>query len=101
MVQIEKTLRSHVRMNNANDEARNYAISAEVQVGENKNVKGIDGGAVLKDISAVATFSKYDDNLSVSYVGLGLEEQNEVNAAINGFIGEVMAKVNEGLTINI
>lgn len=101
MVQIEKAVRSHVRMNNANDEARNYAISAEVQVGESKNVTSIVDGAVLKDISAVATFSKYGENLSVSYVGLGVEEQNEVNVAINGFISEVMAKVNEGLTINI
>lgn len=101
MVQFEKTLRTAVRMNNANDTLRSYDISAEVQTNEVKNITGISSGAVLRDVSAVATFAMYGNELSVQYIGLEAEEQNVVNNAINNFISEVRDAILSATSISL
>lgn len=97
MIQVEKRIRTTVRMNNENDVNRAYAISAEVEYHfENENLN-IHSGAVLDGDSALATFSKYGSELNVQYINLTEEQQMAVLAAINGFINEVKASV----TVNL
>jgi hypothetical protein len=97
MVQLERRIRTTVRMNNENDVNRAFDISAEVEYHfENENLN-IHSGAVLDGDSALATFSKYGSELNVQYIGLTEEQQMAVLAAINDFISEVKASV----TINL
>lgn len=97
MVQLERRIRTTVRMNNENDVNRAYAISAEVEYHfENENLN-IHSGAVLDEDSALATFSKYGSELNVQYIGLTEEQQMAVLSSINGFINEVK----ESVTINL
>lgn len=93
MVQLEKKIRTTVRMNNENDANRAYAISAEVEYHfENENLN-IHSGAVLDGDSALATFSKYGSELNVQYINLTEEQQMAVLSAINDFINEVKESV--------
>lgn len=93
MIQVEKRIRTTVRMNNENDVNRAYAISAEVEYHfENENLN-IHSGAVLDGDSALATFSKYGTDLNVQYINLTEEQQMAVLSAINDFINEVKALV--------
>lgn len=97
MVQLERRIRTTVRMNNENDVNRAYAISAEVEYHfENENLN-IHSGAVLDGDSALATFSKYGSELNVQYIDLTEEQQMAVLSSINGFINEVK----ESVTINL
>lgn len=97
MVQLEKRIRTTVRINNENDVNRVYAISAEVEYHfENENLN-IHSGAVLDSDSVLATFSKYGSELNVQYINLTEEQQMAVLSAINDFISEVKASV----TINL
>lgn len=97
MVQLEKRIRTTVRMNNENDVNRAYTISAEVEYHfENENLN-IHSGAVLDGDSALATFSKYLQELNVQYINLTEEQQMTVLSAINDFISEVKASV----TVNL
>lgn len=97
MVQLERRIRTTVRMNNENDVNRAYAISAEVEYHfENENLN-IHSGAVLNGDSALATFSKYGSELNVQYINLTEEQQMAVLSAINDFINEVK----ESVTINL
>jgi hypothetical protein len=97
MVQLEKKIRTTVRVNNENDLNRTYAISAEVEYHfENENLN-IHSGAVLNGNSALATFSKYLQELNVQYINLTEEQQMAVLSAINDFINEVKASV----TVNL
>lgn len=89
MIQLEKTLR--VRINNLNDEARSFDISADVEINTETKTARIYSGNVSKDEKTAATFSKYEDSLNVNYYDL--EAQCDVNDAINGFITEVEEKV--------
>lgn len=85
---------ANVRMDNSVDTERVYNISANVNVAAT-NVSNMDG--VLRENNDVAevlaTFSSYDETLSVNYQNITLEEQQAVNAAINAFIEDVKAKV--------
>ena len=97
MAQLEKRIRTTVRMNNENDANRAYAISAEVEYHfENENLN-IHSGDVLDGDSALATFSKYGSELNVQYINLTEEQQMAVLSAINGFINEVK----EAVTVNL
>jgi hypothetical protein len=97
MVQLEKKIRTTVRMNNENDLNRTYAISAEVEYHfENENLN-IHSGAVLNGNSALATFSKYLQELNVQYIDLTEEQQMAILSAINDFINEVK----ESVTVNL
>lgn len=97
MIQLEKKIRTTVRMNNENDVNRAYAISAEVEYHfENENLN-IHSGAVLDGDSALATFSKYGSELNVQYIDLTEEQQMAVLSAINDFISEVK----ESVTVNL
>ncbi|MBR5492385.1 MAG: hypothetical protein IKV77_04545 [Alistipes sp.] len=97
MIQLEKRIRTTVRMNNENDVNRTYNISAEVEYHfENENLN-IHSGAVLDGDSALATFSKYLQELNVQYINLTEEQQMAVLSAINDFINEVK----ESVTINL
>ena len=97
MVQLERRIRTTVRMNNENDVNRAYAISAEVEYHfENENLN-IHSGAVLDGDSVLATFSKYGSELNVQYINLTEEQQMAVLSAINDFISEVKASV----TVNL
>lgn len=88
MVQLERRIRTTVRMNNENDVNRTFDISAEVEYHfENENLN-IHSGAVLDGDSALATFSKYLQELNVQYINLTEEQQMAVLSAINGFIDE-------------
>ena len=103
MAQIEKTVRASVRMNNNDDTMRKYDISAEVAIenGEEQSVARISAGTVKSEGNAIATFYDEFGSRSVSYIGLTLDEQNEVNVAIDAFINEVKAMGAEPATINM
>lgn len=88
MIQLEKKIRTTVRMNNENDVNRAFDISAEVEYHfENENLN-VHSGAVLNGDSALATFSKYLQELNVQYIDLTEEQQMAILSAINGFIDE-------------
>lgn len=103
MANIEKTLRASVRMSNADDALRKYDISAEVAIenGEEQSVTRISTGIVKVEEAMIATF--YDERTSraVSYYGLAIEAQNEVNNAINAFIEEVKTMGAQPATIEM
>ena len=103
MANIEKTLRASVRMSNADDALRKYDISAEVAIenGEEQSVTRISAGVVKVEEAMIATFYDESTSRSVSYYGLAVEAQNEVNNAINAFVEEVKAKVAEPATISL
>lgn len=88
MIQLEKKIRTTVRMNNENDANRAYAISAEVEYHFENKCLNIHSGAVLDGDSALATFSKYLQELNVQYIALTEEQQMAILSAINGFIDE-------------
>lgn len=93
MVQLEKRIRTTVRMNNDNDANRAYAISAEVEYHFDNENLNIHSGAVLDGDSALATFSKYGTDLNVQYINLTEEQQMAMLSSINDFINEVKASV--------
>lgn len=97
MIQVERRIRTTVRMNNENDENRAYAISAEAEYHFDNENLNIHSGAVLDEDSALATFSKYGSELNVQYIDLTEEQQMTVLSSINGFINEVK----ESVTINL
>lgn len=97
MVQLERRIRTTVRMNNENDVNRAYAISAEVEYHFENETLNIHSGAVLDGDSVLATFSKYGSELNVQYINLTEEQQMAVLSAINDFISEVKASV----TVNL
>ena len=97
MIQLEKKIRTTVRMNNENDVNRAYAISAEVEYHFDNENLNIHSGAVLDGDSALATFSKYGSDLNVQYINLTEAQQMAVLSAINDFIDEVK----ESVTINL
>jgi hypothetical protein len=97
MVQLEKRIRTTVRMNNENDVNRAYAISAEVEYHFDSENLNIHSGAVLNGDSALATFSKYGSELNVQYINLTEEQQMAILSAINDFINEVK----ESVTVNL
>lgn len=89
MIQLEKKIRTTVRMNNENDVNRAYAISAEVEYHFDNENLNVHSGAIINGDSALATFSKYGSELNVQYINLTEEQQMAVLAAINDFINEV------------
>lgn len=97
MIQVEKRIRTTVRINNENDVNRAYAISAEVEYHFANGNLNIHSGAVLNGDSALATFSKYGSELNVQYINLTEEQQMAVLSAINDFISEVK----ESVTVNL
>lgn len=97
MIQLEKRIRTVVRMNNENDVNRAYAISAEVEYHFDNQNLNIHSGAIINEDSALATFSKYGSELNVQYINLTEEQQMAVLAAINDFINEVK----ESVTVNL
>jgi hypothetical protein len=97
MVQLERRIRTTVRMNNENDVNRAFDISAEVEYHFDNENLNIHSGAVLDGDSALATFSKYGSELNVQYIGLTEEQQMAVLSAINDFISEVK----ESVTVNL
>lgn len=103
MANIEKTLRASVRMSNTDDALRKYDISAEVSIenGEEQSVTRISAGIVKFEEAMVATFYDEYTSRSVSYCGLAIEAQNEVNNAINAFIEEVKAKAADPAIISL
>lgn len=103
MANIEKTLRASVRMSNADDALRKYDISAEVAIenGEEQNVTRISAGVVKVEEVMIATFYDEYTSRSVSYYGLAIEAQNEVNNAINTFIEEVKTMGAQPATIEM
>jgi hypothetical protein len=97
MVQLERRIRTTVRMNNENDVNRAFDISAEVEYHFDNENLNIHSGAVLDEDSALATFSKYGSELNVQYINLTEEQQMAVLSAINDFINEVK----ESVTVNL
>lgn len=97
MVQLERRIRTTVRMNNENDVNRAYAIPAEVEYFHESNVVNIHSGVVTLNKSALSTFVNYGTELNIQYINLAEEQQMAVLAAINDFINEVK----ETITINL
>lgn len=93
---------ANVRIDNSVDADRVYDIFANVNV-ENTNVSGMDGDLRRKGetADAVATFNSYGGNLSVNYQGITPEEQQAVNTAINAFIEDVKAKVQNASPVSL
>lgn len=93
MVQFEKLVRATVCVNNENNTDRVYTISAEAQIGENKEVLSISSGSVKRDDVSIASFYHNITDTSMSYIGLTNEEQIDVHNSVNAFIGEIKAYI--------
>lgn len=81
-----------VRVSNANEEGREYNISASIRTKEGK-VLNIDGGTVSKGEEQVANFytnMEFESSLSITYIG---SAHNDVTAqcAINQLVNEFIA----------
>ena len=86
-------VRSSIELyDNKNDDQRVYDIESDVHI-SGVNVNSTDGGTVYKDGEQVATFNSWDKHLNVTYMGMGMNEQTEINEAVNDFIGEVKKDV--------
>lgn len=93
MVQKVKVISSVELYDNRNDSSRVYDIESNVHI-EGGNVEHIDGGNVFHEGLHVASFSRWSNNhISVTYMNVELDEQNSINAAVNGFIAGVKETV--------
>ena len=101
MVQLEKRIRTTVRVNNNGDANRVYNISAEVEYIHEKQVFNIHSAAVTLDKSALAEFAKFGEDLNVQYIGLNKEQQIKVLSTINDFIAETGTAIMNGEIINL
>lgn len=93
MVQKVKVNSSVELYDNRNDSSRVYDIESNVHI-DGGSVDQIDGGKVFLNGLHVASFSRWNNNhISVTYMNVSLDEQNSINAAVNGFILEVKESV--------
>ena len=93
MVQKVRTNSSNEHFNNQNDSSRFYDMEANVHI-ENTEVNNFESGVVSKDANNIATFNSWDKNhLNIVYMGVTLEERNEINIAVDAFINEVKESV--------
>ena len=55
----------------------------------------MDSGNVFKNGEQVANFNSWKNGrLNITYQGVSLEERNEINVAVDGFINEVKNAIN-------
>lgn len=93
MVQKVRVNSSNELYDNRSDESRVYDIEADVHI-VGTQVNNMDSGNVYRDGTHVAQFNTWENNhLNVTYMGVELEEQNDINSAVNAFIGEVKETV--------
>ena len=94
MVQNIKTNSSNELYNNLNDDSRVYDIEANINIADGV-MNNVDSGVVKKNGVRVANFNWWDENrLNITYQGVSLEERNEINVAVDGFINEVKNAIN-------
>lgn len=94
MIQKVKTNSSNELYNNLNDDSRVYDIEANINIADGV-MNNVDSGVVKKNGVRVANFNWWDENrLNITYQGVSLEERNEINVAVDGFINEVKNAIN-------
>lgn len=94
---------ANIKMNNSDDRARLYDISAEFTVdGENKVINVING-KVLRDDRTLTTFFKSTNRKDVSWMDSvnTEEEQNNINSAITLFINTCVETIESTNPLNI
>lgn len=97
MVQKVRINSSNELYDNKSDESRVYDIMANANIASG-TVNNIDSGSVYKDGTQVANFNSWEQNhLNVTYIGVELDEQNSINAAVNAFISEVKEAVSNSI----
>lgn len=95
MVQKVKVNSSNELYDNANDDARVYAIQANVNT-INSRMDSTDNGIVYKGDDIVANFNSWgEDRLNITYQGVSVSERNEINVAVDIFINEVKETVKQ------
>lgn len=77
-----------LRVSNKSDENRAFDIAADVNVSHDK-IGRIESGTVSRDGQQLASFSRYNDNLSMSFY-IPSTEQPAILDAVNSFIGEIL-----------
>lgn len=93
MVQKVRVNSSNELYDNRSDEYRVYDIEADVHI-VGTQVSSMDSGNVYRNGTHVAQFNIWENNhLNITYMAVGLEEQNGINSAVNAFIGEVKESV--------
>ena len=86
-----------VRVSNANEEGREYNISASIRTKDGK-VLNIDGGSVLKGAENVANIysnNEFEKSLSITYIGSAhndVSAQCAINQLVNEFISVATTK---------
>lgn len=97
MVQKVRINSSNELYDNRSDESRVYDIEANVNIASGA-VNNIDSGSVYNGGTLVANFNSWERNhLNVTYIGVELDEQNSINAAVNAFISEVKEAVSNSI----
>lgn len=104
-LQIEAVVSTTVRVNNGRDTTRDYDISAEATIRDNR-VESIISGKVshLETGGMLVAFSKSKGaGLSVIFVPANMtpDEQYKLHADINHFIAEVIDNFADGELINL
>ena len=93
-VQKVKVNSSNEHFNNLNDEKRVYSMEANANIRDGV-MDSMDSGNVFKNGEQVANFNSWKNGrLNITYQGVSLEERNEINVAVDGFINEVKNAIN-------
>ena len=94
MVQKVKVNSSNELYNNLNDDSRVYDIEANINIAEGV-MNNVDSGVVKKNGVRVANFNWWDENrLNITYQGVDVTERNDINVAVDAFVGEVRTEIN-------
>lgn len=102
-VSYKELRQATVHVDNSVDAGKVYDIGADVRV-NSTTVEGYDNGTVAKDGVQVATFSCWNgdaSNLNINFQGVESEGQCAVLEAVNGFFGDVKAKVESAVPLSI
>lgn len=93
---------ANMKVNNALDTERVYDIEANVNVGYNGDMNGIEGGMIHKDGRTMATFNVWDggNQSTVNFTQSDIDENSAVLSAITTFTADVKEYVKNNTIYN-
>lgn len=93
---------ANMKMNNALDTERVYDIEANVNIGYNGDMNGIEGGMIQKDGRTMATFSVWEggNQRTVNFMQNDTDEDLAVLSAITAFTADVKEYVKNNAIYN-
>lgn len=94
MVTYKEIISAVVSMDNSADSAAQYAISCQTHV-QNNRVNSVQMGQVKKEGNHIANFDSVEGNLNIYFFSQAQEERTAVLEAVQAFVEEVKAYVND------